>query len=65
MLEWSDDRVVIIYREKHHTYVCRFSFDKAVERRRIEDDWIRAGDVVGYRGLRDAPPSSTCPRTSP
>ena len=55
LLEWFDERVVIIiYREKHHTYVCRFGFDEAVERRRIEDDWIRAGDVVGYRGLKEA-----------
>jgi len=54
LLEWFDERVVIIYREKHHTYVCRLGFDQAVERRRIEDDWIRAGDVVGYRALKES-----------
>jgi uncharacterized protein (TIGR02996 family) len=52
-LEWYGDVVLAIYREKHHTYVCRFGLDSPAQFKAIEDDWVLDGRQLGYRGYRE------------
>lgn len=52
-LEWYGDSVLLIYREKHKTYVCRFGLDSPAEFRAIEDDWVLDGPQLGYWGYKE------------
>jgi len=52
-LEWYGPVVLLIYREKHRTYICRFGFDALAEFRAIEDDWVLDGPELGYWGYRE------------
>jgi len=49
-LEWYGDVALVIYREKHSTYVCRFGLDSPAEFKAIEDDWVLDGRQLGYWG---------------
>lgn len=52
-LEWYHDVVLMIYREKHQTYVCRFGFDGPALFRAIREEWIVSGVQLGYRNHTD------------
>lgn len=50
--EWIGNTVVLIYREKHSTFVYRFGDVWPPKHRKIEDDWlIRDGQLafIGYK----------------
>jgi uncharacterized protein (TIGR02996 family) len=51
-LEWYMQDALVIYREKHKTYVCRFGLNSPATFRAIEDDWVLDGHHLGYRGCR-------------
>jgi uncharacterized protein (TIGR02996 family) len=53
-LEWYGDAVLIIYEEKHRTYVCRFGLDTPAQFQPIEYAWKLDGRHVGYWGYREA-----------
>lgn len=48
LIDWIGDVAIVIYREKHHTYVCRAGRRDAAAFARIEDDWVIGPDVVAY-----------------
>jgi uncharacterized protein (TIGR02996 family) len=52
-LDCYGDVVLLIYREKHDTYVCRFGLDSPAEFRAIEDDWVLDGPELGYWGYKE------------
>jgi uncharacterized protein (TIGR02996 family) len=52
-LEWYGAVVLVIYREKHKTYVCRFGLDAPAEYRAIKDDWVLDGPQLGYWGYQE------------
>lgn len=52
MLEWIDETAVLIYEEKHHTYVCTFGPHWPPRFVAIEDYWIIKDGVLGYRGYQ-------------
>jgi hypothetical protein len=45
---WVDQALVLIYREKHDTYVCRVGPGEAPIFRKIADDWIINDRILGY-----------------
>jgi uncharacterized protein (TIGR02996 family) len=51
-LEWFGETVLFIYREKHHTYICRFGIDFPAKFKIIEDRWVLDGSQLGHRGYR-------------
>jgi|GEM_PF-3038115 len=51
-LEWYDNAVIFIYREKHRTYLARIGFDSRPDFREIADDWILDGRQLAYLGWR-------------
>jgi uncharacterized protein (TIGR02996 family) len=53
-LEWYAETVVIIYREKHNTYICRFGVDFPVRFKCIEDYWILNCHQIAYRRYRES-----------
>jgi hypothetical protein len=70
-LEWYGAAALVIYREKHNTYVCRFGLGAGAAFKVIEDRWVLDGPHLGYRrygetvvrrvsvpGLADLPPLS-------
>jgi uncharacterized protein (TIGR02996 family) len=52
-LEWYGDAALMIYREKHDTYICRFGLDSPAEWKVIEHDWMLDGRHLGYWGYRE------------
>jgi uncharacterized protein (TIGR02996 family) len=52
-LEWYDNVVLFIYREKHRTYIARVGFDVLPDYREIEHDWVLSGEQLGYIGYRE------------
>lgn len=52
--QWYGLTCVLIYREKHDTYVCRFGADEwppsFIE---IEDRWLIKGSVLAYSGYKE------------
>jgi len=53
LLEWFGDTVLIIYREKHDTYICRFGINFPAEYYIIEDDWVLKDSQLAYWGYGD------------
>jgi hypothetical protein len=52
-LEWFGSTAVLIYREKHDTYIAECSMESAAQYKPISDYWIVNGDRLGfwkYRG---------------
>jgi uncharacterized protein (TIGR02996 family) len=52
-LEWYWDRVLLIYREKHQTYICRLGLHSPANYRTITDFWVVDGTQIGYWGYQD------------
>jgi uncharacterized protein (TIGR02996 family) len=52
-LEWYGAAAVAVYREKHHTYICRFGLGSRPEFKQIEDCWVLDGRHLGYWGYRE------------
>src|SRR5262249_51772966 len=50
--EWIDRTAVLIYREKHDTYACRFGDLWPPRFVEIEDHWAIHGEVLGYIGYK-------------
>lgn len=48
-LEWCGESVILIYREKHRTYLCRNGVSDSGEFVVIGDDWVVEGKVVTHR----------------
>jgi len=49
-LSWLGSNVILIYREKHHSYICSLSTtNDTIVRREISDKWVIVKDVLGYR----------------
>ncbi|MCA9618987.1 MAG: hypothetical protein KC731_08195 [Myxococcales bacterium] len=46
--------MVLIYREKHSTYACRFGDVWPPQFVRIEDDWLIQADTLAYVGYEAA-----------
>jgi uncharacterized protein (TIGR02996 family) len=73
-LEWYGNVALMIYREKHWTYACRFGLDSPAELKKIGSpyaSWVLDGRHLGYRdyeetsvrrlaipGLEELPPLS-------
>jgi hypothetical protein len=49
LLEWFGDTVVMIYREKHRTYVCRFGLVFAALCKEIGDYWVMKDSALASR----------------
>lgn len=48
-LVWIDEAAVLIYEEKHNTYVCTCGPHWPPKYVQIENDWIISDGVLGYR----------------
>jgi hypothetical protein len=48
-MEWFGETVLMIYREKHKTYVCRIGLDFRPACKEIGDYWIMNGPVLASR----------------
>jgi hypothetical protein len=48
-MEWFGETLLIIYREKHRTYVCRIGLDLPAVCKEIGDYWIMNGSVLASR----------------
>jgi len=51
--EWIDGAAVLIYREKHWTFACRFGDVWPPRFVKIEDDWLINGKVLAYVGYKE------------
>jgi hypothetical protein len=51
--EWVGRTAVLIYREKHWTFACRFGELWPPRFVKIEDNWVINGDVLGYIGYKE------------
>jgi hypothetical protein len=51
--EWIGGTVVLIYREKHSTYACRFGDVWPPRFMKIQDYWIIHGPFLGYLGYKE------------
>jgi hypothetical protein len=47
-MRWHDQRLVLIYREKHHTYACSFLLDGRLTRKQITDEWVVTEGQIGF-----------------
>lgn len=52
-LEWIDDTAILIYREKHWTFACRFGDIWPPRFVKIEHRWIIQNGVVGFIGYQE------------
>jgi uncharacterized protein (TIGR02996 family) len=55
-LEWYGNVALVIYREKHNTYVCRFGLDSPPVLKAIGskyESWVLDGRHLGHRGYRE------------
>lgn len=48
-MSWHDDRIVLIYREKHDTYVCSRDFDGSKFQEVVADEWLVADNYIYFR----------------
>lgn len=48
-MKWFDDSVVSIYREKHHNYICRATWNDQPEFKRIGEYWKVNNDLLAFR----------------
>lgn len=53
-LQWVDDTSVLIYTEKHDTYVCAFGTQWPPQFIAIEERWLIKDDVLTYIGYEQA-----------
>ena len=51
--EWIDRTAILIYREKHWTFACRFGDVWPPRFVKIEDRWVINGNVLGYAGYKE------------
>jgi len=51
--EWIGRTAVLVYREKHWTFACRFGDVWPPRFMKIEDDWVINGNVLGYVGYKE------------
>lgn len=51
--EWIGRAAVLIYREKHWTFVCRFGDVWPPRFVKIEDDWVINGGMIGFTGYQE------------
>lgn len=55
LIEWFDDRLaLLIYREKHRTYVYRIGDSWPPEFRKIEDRWQIQDSILSFMGYNEA-----------
>lgn len=54
LMEWMDDTVILIYREKHDTYICKLAPKEAPVFKEIADDWVINHRVIGYWSWADS-----------
>ncbi len=52
VLEWYGDAVLLVYREKHNTYIARFGFDGPARSHKIAS-WLLNGREIGFTGYRE------------
>ena len=52
-MEWFGETVLMIYREKHRTYVCRIGLDFPCVYKEIGDYWVMNGSVLASRRDKD------------
>ena len=50
--QWVDDTALLIYTEKHRTYICVFGDEWPPKFVEIEDYWIINGRTLGYIGYK-------------
>jgi hypothetical protein len=48
-MEWFGETVLMIYREKHRTYVCRIGLNFSPVHKEIGDYWVMNGSVLASR----------------
>jgi len=53
LFEWIGERVVLIYREKHWTFACRFGDVWPPKFIKIEDDWLIHEDQLACIGYKE------------
>ena len=53
LFEWAGDIAVLIYREKHRTYACRFGNAWPPMFVEIEHRWVVRDNQLGYLGYQD------------
>ncbi len=51
--EWMAEAAVLIYREKHWTFACRFGAVWPPRFVKIEDNWVISGNILGYVGYKE------------
>lgn len=51
--EWLDAAALLIYREKHWTFACRFGDVWPPKFVKIEDHWVIDGGILSYVGHKD------------
>jgi uncharacterized protein (TIGR02996 family) len=51
--EWFGDEALVIYCEKHDTYICRFGLDFPVRFAAIQHYWVLNGRQLGYWRYRE------------
>jgi hypothetical protein len=51
--EWIDGTAILIYREKHGTFACRFGDIWPPRFVKIEDAWVINGNMLGYVGYKE------------
>lgn len=51
--EWIGRTAVLIYREKHWTFACRFGDIWPPQFVKIEDNWVINGNILGYVGYKE------------
>lgn len=49
---WIEDVALLIYSEKHRTYICAFGLNWPPNFVEIEDYWIITGQTLGYIGYK-------------
>jgi hypothetical protein len=54
-LEWFGDTVIMIYHEKHRTYVCRLGLIFAAVCKEIGDYWVMKDGVLASRRDKNEP----------
>ena len=57
---WIDHSLLVIYREKHDTYVCRVGPGEKPVFRKIADDWVISDRILGYWDWKETSVSLLC-----
>ena len=50
--QWVDDIALLIYTEKHRTYICSFGSSWPPEFVELDDYWVINGSTLGYIGYK-------------